>query len=264
MKVLPAAAAIMQVPLQDSQAVPKPVKMATHLEYAVNMITSTYPSAFNLHFFLGPIPQKLDLEAPQDVPVWIAQQYIMPISTSGNRQSTSGSAPGYMDVQIPDTTPIGYDPIQPTPTTLQTQTSPASRAPNSPSTESSPLPSTFLANAVRASIPLTRPLLKALDCSDPNGLEESKVRPYLEQQLNWLAISQPWDGTDPKRLAIGLEDGQVPLRLFVIENIRENAAPGKVPKTLKTEIVWSATRGKTGGLCRGELAEVEQQICSTT
>ncbi|KAI9747200.1 MAG: hypothetical protein M1815_004503 [Lichina confinis] len=201
-------------------------------DYAINLLCSPYAHSFTVHFFLGPVPPGLSHEQYSNAPSWIGQQYVFPEkprSSSARRKEDDGDDGGFGKAL--DGVKFGID-YSPDVADFQNLIVPVAKV--------QPLPKDFLEGAVRSSLPLSRAINEHLP-REPGGRESLGVCLFLEQELNWRVV-----------IPLRGEIDDVPFRLWVARRPVTDP-PNKGPP----QIVWSATRGKKGGLQQGELPQME-------
>lgn len=114
-----------------------------------------------------------------------------------------------------------------------------------------PLPPTYYTGAVRSSQPLTTALVARLHAHGAAELSADTVTRYLQQNLQWRLVGVGI----PDRKRISVE--RVPIRLWVVrQNVTPPADDTQFPVYGPAVVVWEASRGKLGGLERGELPGV--------
>jgi len=205
-----------------------------YANYDLNILCGPYAQPFFVHFFLGDVPKVINYEDPYDIPSWAGQNYIMPMSPARASQAATAQA-----------SPSGYtrEASEDSPTTLEP------RAVHDDLAQQ--LPSSFTKYGVRSSQPLTDPLVKRFNVSNPAELQASDVREYLQHNLHWRLV-----GTGVgDRHSIAVDN--VPIRMWVVkQDVKPPSNPTQFPVYGATEILWDATRGKLGGLHMGELPGV--------
>lgn len=207
--------------------------LSSYYTYDINILCGPYAQPFFVHFFLGEVPKIINYEAPYDIPSWAGQNYVMPITPE--RASQAAAAPA---------SPAGYtrDVAEDLSTTLDTRANGDDMARE--------LPSSWTKFGVRSSQPLTDPLVKRFNVSNPAELQADSVREYLQRNLHWRLVGV---GAGGRRIAVD----QVPIRMWVVrQDVTPPTDPTQFPVYGGREVVWDATRGKLGGLHKGELRSV--------
>ncbi|KAH0537179.1 hypothetical protein FGG08_006004 [Glutinoglossum americanum] len=195
----------------------------THLEYDLSILCGPYPQPFFVHIFLGDVPHNIDYNLPVDHPSWVAQQYITPHSPDQLAAYSSTIAQSNPQSNINDGPPPQHHHHLP-----------------------------FLKNAITASICLTPHILARLHLSSPTELNPSTIPAYLHENLHWTLSS-----VSPVRKELDVKG--VPIRLWVVESEVTPLPEGRwgPPTVGRSETLWEATRGKEGGLRKGEMPEGE-------
>ncbi|MCJ1367805.1 hypothetical protein MMC16_006939 [Acarospora aff. strigata] len=214
--------------------------LTPYSSYNINILCGPYPNPFFVHFFLGDIPKYIDYEDPYDIPSWAGQGSIYPnkpqrpISTSTTAPAQTQASTSHYIRDISD---------EESSTALEPRAGEEDIA--------RPLPSSYFKNGVRSSQPLTSELVKRLNVSGPAELQAETVRGYLQRNLQWRLVG----AGVPDRHRIGVD--RVPIRMWVVrQNVTPPADLTQFPVYGAQEVVWDATRGKLGGLHRGELPGV--------
>ena len=102
----------------------------------------------------------------------------------------------------------------------------------------------YTKRGIKYSLPISRPLNQRIRLSPSNSLDKA-ICSFLAEKLNWITV-RPFVGV--------IHDA--PIRLWVDRREVKQVRDGNVTFG-KPEIIWSATRNKTGGLQPGELPQLE-------
>ncbi|KAI9878692.1 MAG: hypothetical protein M1830_010785 [Pleopsidium flavum] len=209
--------------------------LPAYANYDINILCGPYAQPFFVHFFLGDVPKIINYEDPYDIPSWAGQNYIIPTTPARASQAATAQA-----------SPAGYT----REFSADTQATPESRAPVGQDLAQQ-LPSSFTKFAVRSSQPFTDPLVKRFNVSGPAELQASDVREYLQHNLHWRLVGAGLGN----RHSIAVDN--VPIRMWVVkQDVKPPSDPTQFPVYGATEVLWNATRGKLGGLHKGELPGV--------
>jgi len=220
--------------------------LPTYFNYNLNILCGPYPNPFFVHIFLGEIPHLINYQDPYSVPSWVGQGVIYPNPVPPPPPPPPAAAPH-------------PPPTHPTPSPYTHQLSDASGPapifehrpnPNPPST-AHPLPPTYYTGAVRSSQPLTSALVARLHAHSAAALSTATVTRYMQENLQWRLVGV---GIPDRKL---LDVERVPIRMWVVrQNVTPPVDDTHFPVYGPSVVVWEASRGKVGGLVRGELPGV--------
>lgn len=209
--------------------------LPTYFSYSLNILCGPYPNPFFVHIFLGPIPQIINYEDPYSIPSWVGQDAIYPAPPPGSTHKPPSPSPYTHDLSA------SSPELAPGP-----ERRPPTAHPLAP-----PLPTSYTASAVRSSQPLTSAIVARLHAHGASDLSAATVTRYLQTNLQWRLAGSGI----PDRKRISVE--KVPIRLWVVrQNVTPPADTSSFPVYGESVVVWEASRGKLGGLERGEVPGV--------
>ncbi len=212
------------------------VPVGNYSSYNVNIACGTYPSPFLIHFFIGEVPKYITFQdtSVYDLPSWVGVGvvYPRPVATMSAGAAAQTSAAGYSTRDVSDESS--------TFTSLEPRAGEDDIAP--------PLPESYFAGGTRHSSPLTPGLRKRYNVTYLDPLQAETIREDLQRNFKWLLVDQ-----DGRQILVTT----VPIRMWVIKQLVQPAPDvTSFPISGTPEVVWDATRGKLGGLHRGEIPSI--------
>ena len=198
-------------------------------DYAINLLCAPYAFPFSVQLFLGDIPTNVKSENYSSTQPWIGEQQVITARPlAGNEFYRVGGHGGTLSAGQTNLTSLAGN---------TTTAVPATSA-------ATPLSDDYTEYGVRYSLPISKPLNQKLRPSPSTSLDNA-ICSFLAEKLNWVTV-RPFVGI--------IHDA--PIRLWVSRR-EVNRTPDGIVTFGKPEIVWIATRNKTGGLQPGELPKLE-------